>query len=58
MDELKIGDIFCHELKINGREAFIVTEVHAKSIHCQSRNTLNIVKKQLNGTVILLKRNE
>lgn len=55
MDQLQVGDIFCYEYKLNGREAFIVTELHPKSIFCQSRNTGNVVKKQYNGNVILLK---
>lgn len=56
MNELIVGDIFCHELKLNGREAFEVTEVKQKSVFCKSKNTGNIVKKQLNGNIILLKR--
>jgi len=57
MSDLKIGDIFCNEIKLHGREAFLVTEIHEKSIHCQSRNSGNIIKKQKAGQIILLKNN-
>lgn len=56
MTELNVGDIFCHELKLHGREAFEVTEIKQKSIFCKSRKTGDVVKKQYSGNVILLKQ--
>lgn len=56
MTKLQIGDIFCYELKLVGREAFEVTELNHKSLFVKSRNTGKIVKKQYAGNVILLKQ--
>ncbi len=55
MTELKKGDIFCHELKLRGREAFLVTEINEKAIVCQSRTSGDIVKKKREGRVTLLR---
>jgi hypothetical protein len=55
MRELKVGDIFTHEMKLNGREAFKVTKMTPKQCICDSRNTGNEVKKQIKGNVILLR---
>ena len=57
MQELKVNDIFCHELKLHGREAFIVNEVKKNSVICTSRKTSKCVKKSTEGMVILLNGN-
>lgn len=36
--DLKQGDVFAHEIKLNNREAFIVKETGDKHIICFSRN--------------------
>lgn len=57
MQELKEGDVFTHELKLAGREAFVVTKVDVKSVYCKSRNstTGNEIKKSKKGAVIWLR---
>lgn len=46
MTELQVNDIFCHQLKLTGREAFIVDEVNEKNIVCRSRITGSLIKRQ------------
>ena len=38
MYELKPGDVFTHEIKLNNRETFLVRQVKEKHIMCTSRN--------------------
>lgn len=56
MSELQIGDVFCHEMKLNGREAFIVESITDKAIMAKSRKDGKLVKKTKSGNVIFLRR--
>lgn len=59
MKELKIGDIFTSELKLNNREAFLVIENKGKVLKCVSRNDNGIrkklISKKVSGNVIKLR---
>lgn len=59
MSELVVGDIFCHEMKLKGREAFQVLKITDKNAVCISRSDPAIVPKQItkafNGSVVLLR---
>jgi hypothetical protein len=55
MSELVVGDIFCYEVKLHGREAFLVKEVKIGKVVCQSRITGLEVRKQINGYVVWLR---
>lgn len=57
MSQLKLGDIFTHEIKAINREAFKVISVELKTTHCESRNTGRIIRKNKKGLVYWL-RNE
>lgn len=66
MNKLKKGDIFCFDVKLNGREAFEVLEDandKNKTVLCMSRKELVKkpeqrlnCRKSISGYVILLKR--
>lgn len=58
MEDLKPGDIFCHEFKLSGRKAFLVEEVKADSIICFDREDVNKtkeIKKTRKGTAVFLR---
>ena len=58
MHQLKVGDIFTSEMKVIGREAFEVLELHKeKTVLCQSRNLPfpRPKTKRVKGTVYLLR---
>jgi hypothetical protein len=55
MTELVKGDIFCEEMKLKGRKAFLVVDIVAETIISQDRDTSSIVEKKMKGSVALLK---
>lgn len=57
IDDLVKGDIFCHEVKLNNREAFIVFENDEKKkrIKCKSRTTDIEVSKERGQFVVFLR---
>lgn len=46
MSELISGDIFCNDMKLIGREAFIVIKKKSKTVICKSRKTGNEIEKR------------
>lgn len=59
MTKLVPGDIFTHEMRLNKRQAFLVTRVGQDKIECTNRNDSkripDIVTKKISGSVYFLR---
>ena len=59
MTKLVPGDIFTYEMKLNGRQAFLVTRVGQNEIECVDRNDMRLNKvvltKKISGSVYFLR---
>lgn len=55
MSDLKVGDVFTTEVKLHGREAFVVNKINTGSFECISRSTNKFTNKQVSGNVIFLR---
>ena len=55
--ELEVGDVFCKEMRLSGREAFEVVAVGKSCINVKSRNTFEEKKMPFStkGTLIWLR---
>lgn len=55
MTELVKGDIFCHEMKLKGRKAFLVDNIVEDTAICIDRDAQLQINKKISGTVVLLR---